>query len=248
MRNKWIAHERFNEDAKINLICIPYAGASANMFGNWKYLFPEKINVLPLLFPMREMRISEKMPETVEKMAREFFEDSKELFNKKVLIFGHCTGAILAYEIAKTVKALLGKDVFGIIASSSNEPGMMPEEMRELASANDNKLIEYLKKEKLVEDELLEDEDFCTYYLPLLHADFDMYGAYKASRKKKLKCPIITIYDENDKKISKDAVHAWADYTQGNYSFRQVDGGHYYIKNPENVIKVLNEFIEKANN
>lgn len=245
MENKWIAHERNRKESKINMVCIPYAGASANIYGKWKNICPVEYNVLPMLFPMRETRIMEEMPKNVKGMAEMFVAEAKEIFEKPVLLFGHCTGAILAYEIALAAEEMLGKKVVGIVASSANEPGEVPKETKELMNAPNKQLIEYLRKEELVEEEMLEDEDFCDYYLPILKADFKIYGTYKQETKKQLDCPIITIYDKEDSKISERTVDAWAEYTTGEYRSYQVKGGHYYMENPKQIMQIMEKFMDK---
>ena len=227
------------------MICIPYAGASANIYGKWKEICPAEYSILPVLFPKRETRYMEEMPEHVGQLAEMFVLEAKEIFEKPVLLFGHCTGATLAYEIALAAEHILGKKIDGLIASSANEPEMVPEETKELMCASSEQLIAYLRKEELVEDEMLADEDFCDYYLPVLQADFKMYGAYKMEKKKPLDCPIITIYDKNDTKVSEESVGAWAGYTLGEYRSYHVEGGHYYIDNPEQILQIMRTFLEE---
>lgn len=245
MKNKWIAHEIIREESKINMICIPYAGASANIYGKWKEICPTEYSVLPMLFPMRETRFAEEMPKQVEQLAEMFVLEAKEIFEKPVLLFGHCTGATLAYEIALAAERILGKKVAGIVASSANEPGMVPKETKELMNASKEQLITYLRKENLVEEDMLEDEDFCDYYFPVLQADFQMYGNYKGEDRKQLACPIITVYDKKDSKVTEEAVAAWAEYTSEEYRNYYVKGGHYYIDHPDQSIHILQTFLDK---
>jgi medium-chain acyl-[acyl-carrier-protein] hydrolase len=245
MDHQWIAHGISRSDAKVNLICIPYAGAGANIYGKWKEICPVEYSILPLLFPQRETRYREKMPEHVEQLAEMFVSEAKEIFEKPVVLFGHCTGATLAYEIALAADRIRGKKVAGVIASSANEPEQVPEEIKELMCASNEQLIAYLRKEELVEEEMLEDEDFCAYYLPVLQADFKMYGTYQLKQKKLLDCPIMTVYDPDDVKVSEKSVGAWAEYTRDDYRSYHVKGGHYYIDDLKQVLSIMQKISGK---
>jgi len=239
MQSKWIAHQTESTSHKINLLCIPYAGASANIFGEWKKIFPEEYGIFPMLFPMRETRFADPMPDTLKELAETFVNETPELFQKPVVIFGHCTGAVVAYEIALAMKRILHCEPAVLIVSSSNAPDSIPEEMKRLASASDAGLAEYLKSEKQIDSDMLEDEDFTDYYFPLIREDFRFCAEYRVPEAEMLNCPVIAVYDSKDAKINPEKIEKWAQFTNASFRVHQVDGGHYYLDNPEKVMQIL---------
>lgn len=78
-KNKWFAHQTENRNALVNLVCFVFAGGSPSFFAPWKQLMPDWINLIPVLYPMREKRLKEPMPEDIETFVNDFFRDSKQL-------------------------------------------------------------------------------------------------------------------------------------------------------------------------
>lgn len=99
-QNKWIAHQRISDKGEINLLCFVFAGGSPSFFAQWKNIFPEWVNFIPVLYPQREKRASENMPESVEELIASFLTDNKHLTDKPYVIWGHCSGALIGMEIA----------------------------------------------------------------------------------------------------------------------------------------------------
>lgn len=100
MESKWFVDENVKNIDKEILLCFPYAGASINMFSMWKE-YIDKVIVYPVKLPFRDARRKEKLPESVQKLAEVFVKENIDIMRKRYSIFGHCTGAILGYEIAR---------------------------------------------------------------------------------------------------------------------------------------------------
>ena len=47
--NIWIRHGTWCEEAKMNLLCFPYAGGSPGIFAGWAKDFKEDINLLQMI-------------------------------------------------------------------------------------------------------------------------------------------------------------------------------------------------------
>lgn len=127
MESKWFVDENVKNIDKEILLCFPYAGASINMFSMWKE-YIDKVIVCPVKLPFRDARRKEKLPESVQKLAEVFVKENIDIMRKRYSIFGHCTGAILGYEIARQTYEKTGNEPTVIIASSSQEPAIIPKE------------------------------------------------------------------------------------------------------------------------
>ena len=177
-------------------------------------------------------------------MAELFVKENIDIMRKRYSIFGHCTGAILGYEIARQTYEKTGNEPTVIIASSSQEPAIIPKEAILLAGASDSEIQAYLETERLVDKSILEMPEFQEYYFPILRADFRLFASYHASYHK-FNCPIITIYDPFDSKLIKDDVQGWGKYTT-KYEERYIEGGHYAaLKNIQQITEKINQIIER---
>lgn len=227
--SKWLMES--NVKGEIALLCIPYAGASAGMYGKWNQKLGADIKVSALLLPFRDARRKEELPVSVQALAEEFVLENKEFFEKPYVIYGHCTGAILGYEIERSAQRIYGKNAIAMIVSNAQEPNLIPQEAEYLSRATEEEIEMYLLYEKLVEPEMLEVEEFRDYYFPILQADFKLYSEYRCE-KERLCCPIWAFYDEKDPRIQEELVHSWEDYTDEFHAVK-VPGGHFSFQNNE---------------
>lgn len=234
-----------NMDKEI-LLCLPYAGASINMFSTWnKYI--DKVIICPIKLPFRDARRKEELPESIQKLAELFVKENLDILGKRYSIFGHCTGAILGYEIARQAFEKTGNEPTVIIASGSQEPGAILEEALSLANASNLEIKHYLEVEKLVDESILGMPEFQEYYFPILQADFRLFASYQVIYHK-FSCPIISVYDPQDSKLSKDKVQAWGKYTK-KYKEIFIEGGHYTVsENVQKITKKINQIIEEGEN
>ena len=72
MPSEWVNHARITDGAQVNLLCFTYAGGSPSLFAPWKKYIPDSINVYPILYPMREKRRQEMLPEDTSVLAVAF--------------------------------------------------------------------------------------------------------------------------------------------------------------------------------
>lgn len=243
MNNKWFVDNGNKNSDQETMLCLPYAGASISMFSTWpKYVMD--IAVCPVILPFRDARRRESLPESLQKLAEIFVEENIDILQRKYYIFGHCTGAVLAYEIARQAYEKTNNEPIAIIASSSQAPKIIPEEALLLANASDLEIKKYLQTEKLIDETILEMSEFTEYYFPILRSDFRLFAGYHAAFHK-FECPIFSIYDPLDTKLSKDKVQAWEKYTE-TYKEIFISGGHYSVLNdPKQITEKINQIIKK---
>lgn len=92
----WLLAEP-SEDAEFRLLCFPYSGCGASMFRSW----PERIGpveIVPLQLPFRENRMREPHFGTYEQLASDLLDGIAPLLNRPYGLFGHCGGALPAFE------------------------------------------------------------------------------------------------------------------------------------------------------
>lgn len=230
MRNKWIAHGRISENAKVNLICFPYPGGSAGIYAKWKNFLSDEINICPVLFPMRETRYKEKMPNTVDELVESFIEDNKELFSINYSIFGYCAGAAIGYEVAIKVKQLLGKEPGCFIAASAEAPMYIKNSIVVNSCLTPQDSIEMLKQLRKGEEVPIEDPIFADYYLPITIADSKLLLSYKLEKIEKFNFDVIALYAEDDIYTVKEKVEEWKEVTDGKCTFYTYPGNHFFVE------------------
>lgn len=248
---KWVVHSTNRCDAKVNLLMFVYAGGSPSFFAPWKKSFDADVNVCPVLYPGREIRKSEPIPASVSEMVTEFVADAHELFEKPFVFFGQCTGAIIAYEAAKTVYEKYGKTPAAFITSSMNSPrsydcykALYDDDGNEVS---DDILAERMIEQGTVSPDFAGDQNFIRYYMPVFRGDLKMFENIDKSEPVKLDCNFYCLTGTEDEFITEEGISDWKNYTTESVFYEQVRGGHYYFNehgNKEFVLSKLNEYIK----
>ncbi len=97
-QKRWFLREP-SPDAQMLLLCMPYSGCGASMYRPW----PTSIGaaeVVPLQLPGRENRIREPHFGTYQDLAKAMLDDIGDLVTgRPYAVFGHCGGALPAFEL-----------------------------------------------------------------------------------------------------------------------------------------------------
>lgn len=242
-KSRWIAHERVTDENNINLFCFTYPGGSASSFAIWKKMLDQSINLLPVLYPEREIRKKDKMPETFDLFVEDFINENRELLEKPYAFFGYCGGAVIAYEVAVRVKKLTGKEpVWGLIASSE-APKYLKDSLVGYSSDDDEDSVKnYLKGLGMFDEQILNSDMFMQYYAPLLKADCIMLNTYVEREYEKLGTELYVMYGKEDHTVSKEKTEEWKNVTEKEMVLDIRDGGHFFVEEQkEYVIGLINE-------
>lgn len=201
------------------------------MFAPWKSKVPETVNFLPVLYPGRELRKSEPMPETVTELVDQFVTDNEALFDRDFILFGHCTGTLLAYQVLLEVRRRFGKEPLCLIASGSEAPHYWMEREREMGQADltANQVIERMVDFELIDQETAGSVMFCKYYLPIYQMDLKMLGSYQYTPHEKLDCPVQVLYGREDLTLREIPLRCWQTCTNDIAAFQVFEGKHFYF-------------------
>lgn len=89
---------------KLRIFCLPWAGGvSENLFSHWSMMLPACIQVCPVEIPGRGRRRTEKPVARVEDLA-ELLAMSLPVDDVPFAIFGTCLGAIIGYELIRSLE------------------------------------------------------------------------------------------------------------------------------------------------
>lgn len=242
-KNLWIAHERTKDENQINLICFPYPGGSASYFAAWKNLIDEKINLLPVLYPGREVRRKESMPKDFKELILELVKANKEFFDEKYAIFGFCGGAIIGYEMAVKVKEEYGVEpIYAMFASSEAPKYLLTSIPKVTKDDSDESILQYLISQKMFGDEMLNNELFLKYYLPIFRTDCELLHSYTYKEKSKLNVDIDILIGKEDASISFNKAADWNEVTNGKMNIELIEGNHFFVsRNKNKICEVINK-------
>lgn len=229
--NKWFAHQRIDENAEVNLFCFVFAGGSPSFFAPWKKYFPEYINVIPVLYPAREKRTKEPMPEEVCQLVSQFRKDNEEYLKKPYAIWGHCSGSLIGLEVAYEESKENNPPVSFIVSGcEAPEYALNRLQIREdFSQVKDEDILNDLLLFNLMSEEMIADKTFKDYFLPIYRSDLTMFSKYKCSEEIKLSCPAMILNGSEDKMIKTECMKAWRNRFEDHIEFETLSGGHYFV-------------------
>src|SRR4051794_21819301 len=100
----WFQCRRPNPQARLRLLCFPYAGGGVAVFRAWPDLLPAEIEVWAIQLPARDGRMRELIPDDVQTLALAAADGLGPLLDIPFACFGHSMGALLAFEFARQLR------------------------------------------------------------------------------------------------------------------------------------------------
>ena len=223
---------------KVKLYCIPYSGGNFNSYAEFRKYFPNYIDVVNLELPGRGKRVVDPLLYNIDEMVSDLFEQIKNYLQKPYAIYGHSLGALLGFLLYKNIHEK-GYDLPDrIFVSGQTAPVLIRTDNIHLLP--DEEFINMLRKMGGTPLELLDDEGFMKYFLPVIRADFESIDNYTyIPGSKPLDVPI-TVIIGLDEKITDEEAERWQDETSKKISIHKYSGGHFFIfDNVKNICDLI---------
>jgi medium-chain acyl-[acyl-carrier-protein] hydrolase len=225
----WIAFSRGASAAQVRLFCLPHAGAGAAGYFRWRRLLPEWIEVCPVLLPGRETRIAEPPVTSVETVVVRLVEAlaAGSLFDRPFALFGHSMGALIAFELARGLKAADLPAPAELFVSGRCAP-QMPFSHRDYHTLPDLALLEALRSRYGgVPESMFTDPELRALFLPALRADLTLVERHRWRDEPTLHCPIHAFAGRLDSSVSDAGLSRWGELTGGAFQAQRVEGDHF---------------------
>ncbi|MFG0409195.1 thioesterase II family protein [Pseudomonas sp. FYR_11] len=221
----------------LNLLCLPYSGASAMVYTRWRSGLPAWIRVCPVELPGHGARMGEVLQTELCPLVRQLALEQCQAATVPYALFGHSVGALLAFELVHELRHLgcpepLALFVSGMAAPTRRED-YHADAWREPRS--DCELIADLRSLDGTADDLLANQDLMNLMLPIVRADFLLCGRYVYLERKPLACALHVLAGQDDRATG-DQLQAWRQETTGDFSMRTFPGKHFFIHHYERSI------------
>lgn len=233
----WFVRPRSTE-APARIFCFPYSGSGASAFSAW----PEAIGgaeVCPVQFPGRENRLAEPHYGTYESLAAALLEPLEPLLASPFAFFGHCAGALPAFESAVLLaeRGLPGPECVFV----SGQPAPHDASRDRMLSMAEPELRAEL--EAVLRGRGLEPRrDMVDIGLSVLLGDLSAARAYRRTEPVALGCPVVVLHWRDDPDVGPEELQGWRRYSD-TVEFQVVDGGHHDFMNaPEELRRLLSSW------
>ncbi|MEU5404373.1 thioesterase domain-containing protein [Streptomyces sp. NPDC005963] len=230
----WFVRPRSVDD-RAQLFCFPYSGSGASAFSAWPAAIDD-VEVSPVQFPGRENRLAAPHYGTYGNLAASLAEQLVPRFDRPFAFFGHCAGALAAYETAVRLaeRGLRQPDCL-FVSRQSAPHDVSRDRMLTMTESELRAELESVVRGRGIEPR----PDMIDVGLAVLLRDLAAASEYRRSEPIVLGCPIVVLHWRDDPEMSLDQLEGWRQYADS-VEFRVVDGGHHdFIKAPEELLKLL---------
>jgi medium-chain acyl-[acyl-carrier-protein] hydrolase len=240
---RWVLSRQSHTESRIRLFCLPHAGGGSSAFHGWHAAFPSTVQVLPVLLPGREGRLSEPLIADFNQLLTAMEEALSTWLDGPFAIFGHSMGALLAFEWARRLERE-GTHPMHLFVSGRRAPDC-PHTGPLLTPLPDPEFLQVLADVYHgLPDEILQEKDLMDVILPVLRADLAVVESYAFSSGGPLTSPITAFAGADDETVSYNQLLGWGRHTTGRFKAGLLPGGHFF--SPKHMIETIATALETS--
>jgi medium-chain acyl-[acyl-carrier-protein] hydrolase len=212
--------------ALAHLYALPQAGAGCTAFARCADLVAPDLALWGLNLPGRQARLAEPpytaLPLLLDQMTSAVGE------REPWLLFGYCSGALLAFLLARQLRAAGRNGPACLLVASYPAPDRArpPAAMHALPP---DEFWKEITSYGGVPASVAAQPDFREIFEPALRADYQLLAGYEYVDEPPLNIPITVLVGENDSVLCSEDVKGWSRHTTGPVRFRSVPGGHWLL-------------------
>lgn len=233
--NSWVTCPKPNPEASLRLFCFPYAGGSALSFRSWPTKLPPTIEVCPVEFPGRGMRLNEPPFAQLFPLVEVIAQSLLSYLDKPFAFFGHSMGGLTSFEVARLLHRTHACSPIHLFVSGRRAP-QIPSSTPHVHTLPDADFIEELRRLNGTPEEVLANDELMQLLLPTLRADFAVLETYTYQPDSPLNCPITAFGGLQDPDVSCEMLEAWKKQTSAAFSLRLFLGDHFFIDTAQSLL------------
>ncbi|HXZ03050.1 MAG TPA: alpha/beta fold hydrolase [Stellaceae bacterium] len=226
--------EQRRRDAQFRLFCFHYAGGGGSVFRSWVKFLPEQVDLVAVQLPGRENRIDEPLVHSMELVTTPLADALPPLLDKPFAFFGHSTGALIGFELARVLRRRGLPQPLLLIASGQDAPQVKPAVVRHVLS--DPEFIEVIRSCNGTPDVVLRNPALLEVLLPRIRADGAVYENYYYEQQALLDCRIVVFHGLEDHMANAAGIAGWEGETRGGFQRYSFPGGHFFVHEEEEAV------------
>jgi surfactin synthase thioesterase subunit len=211
------------------LFLIPAAGTGPERYRSWQSAAADGLEVIAVQAPGREERFGERPFTEAAPLADQIAERVSEMVthgpDRPFGVFGHSTGALIAYEVARRLAHLPALRLLAVAAAGP------PDLVRtDLTRMDDADLLRAVAEWTGTPLDELTGSDLVTATLPCLRADLSVHVSCRRNLADSgiLDVPIVGFAGRDDRTTTEVECAAWASWTTAGFALHVLDGGHFF--------------------
>lgn len=225
--DRWISR-RGSDTARLRLFCLPFAGGGSPFYSRWQSGFPAEIEVCALDLPGHQRRVQEPAFRRAGPLVEAIADGIAPYLDLPFAFFGHSMGALLAFELARTLRRASGPAPGALFLSGAAAP-QLPRPRRPVWGLPDDEFLSEVRAYGGISDEALAEPGLMALFLPALRADFEIFDSYQAEPGEPPDCPVYLYGGDQDPHVAPARLAAWGDVVPNVVSVQFYRGDHFYL-------------------
>jgi len=205
------------------------------MYREWVSDLAPVADVYPVQYPGHGDRISETPIDNWKDMVRSLVEVLSEYQDKPYAFFGYSMGALIAFELARSLKECGMNEPTALWLGARRAPDSLVEG-RIIHDLENREFLEELKRFGGMTEQILTERGLLELLMPVLRADFKICETYEYKDGEVLETPINVFGGEDDSDAPQVSLAGWKRQTTGDFSMRIFSGGHFFINDQKAMI------------
>lgn len=228
-RDKWFFAWQPSPTARVQLICFPHAGAGASAFRLWPSLLPPDFEVCLIQLPGRENRLAEPPFSRVRPLVENLVRVLEPVLHKPFALFGHSMGALVAFELARALRACGAPQPVHLLVAA-RQPPQLPELEPPIHGLSDGDFLAEVRRLNGTSDAVLGHPELMSLLTPLLRADIAVCETYQYVDAPPLACPLSVFAAEGDPSAPPERMGTWSRQTTSRCRLHTFKGDHFFVQ------------------
>lgn len=221
------------------VFCLPFAGGNKYSYRSYEKYCPSYLRLVTLEYPGRGSKLEKDLVTDLEALVDNLYDEIRNRLTDNYSIYGHSLGGQIANLLTQRIyqnKNMLPRHVF---ITGCKGPSTLHKREKILHTLAREEFIKELEVLNGIPKDLLSNEDFMNYTLPILRADFSMLEkyVYRTPAPSNVNYTIITGTSED---MTTEDIHEWRKETTGTIDFKKLPGDHFFIfKHPHIIVEQM---------
>jgi surfactin synthase thioesterase subunit len=226
----WFVPMARRPNAEMTLLAFPQAGGGCSAFARHSREMPDWLEMRTLNLPGRQARFSEAPRTDLRSLVADLVADCAQ-YTMPYLTFGYCSGALLAYLVARGLRESGAALPRRLVIGSYSAPHLIS--ITPLDALNSEQLWKVLVDYQAVKPQLASHAELRAVSEPVIRADLGLIGQYRHIPSEPLPVPITVLAGEKDDwELARDFA-SWQRYTTHDIRGRSIRAGHWFMdENP----------------
>lgn len=226
----WFPYRKETDD--VELFAFPHAGAGSTVFRHLREaLAGTGVTLVPGVLPGRERRLAEKPHEDMDSLLAEFAQmarqDGYAGFTGDYALLGHCSGALVAFEIARLLEAAACRNPRLLVVCSCLPPSRIRD--TGMSRLSTSELFRRTAEMGGTPQTLMANPDFLDLVERPLRADWVLFDRYVYRPEPKLTTPILAVRGADDPDVGAADLRLWQEVTSGAFAVSELRSGHWAL-------------------